>query len=123
MHRDPILFPRPHECVDPLVASESKYDRLTDSRFDVKRWLPSEDGKNSHAIPDEARAVFTPFGSGSRSCLGVHIAWTELRLAVAEFFRRCPGSHLDLSTTPGSMEMENFFSIIPVSHRCHVVIN
>lgn len=62
--------------------------------------------------------VFTPFGSGSRTCLGMHLAYIELRHGIAEFFRRCQDLVLSGLTTPESMEMENFFLIGPKSKCC-----
>jgi hypothetical protein len=44
----------------------------------------------------------------------------ELRYAVAFFFRDCRGIRLALSTTPESMEFENFFLIAPKAHRCEI---
>ncbi|EME45021.1 hypothetical protein DOTSEDRAFT_33623 [Dothistroma septosporum NZE10] len=101
MHRDPALFPDPEE-------------------FQPSRWLPNSE--EHLRVSDAAKAVFSPFGSGSRGCLGLHIAYSELRLSAAEFFRRCRGSGLAPSTTEDSMDMENFFIIAPKSHRCDVVL-
>ena len=76
---------------------------------------------NMWGVSDEARAVYSPFGSGPRTCLGVHLAYMELRLAAVEFFRRCSGASLAPSTTAESMEMENFFLIAPMGHKCEVL--
>lgn len=53
-------------------------------------------------------------------CLGIHLAYMELRHGITEFVREC--RHLELSklSPPESMEMENFFLIAPVSHRLMV---
>lgn len=99
MHRLESLFP------DPLV-------------FKPERWMPG----SKDAVSDAAKAAFSPFGSGSKGCLGVHIAYSELRLGAAEFFRQCTGSRLAESTTVESMDMENFFLIAPKSHRCEIVV-
>ena len=82
------------------------------------------------------------------TCLGVHLAYTELRLATAEWFRRCGGSTLGVSATSRlvrlqrpplmmschpnladgyvpftfSMEQENYFLIAPAGHKCEVVL-
>ncbi|KAF7197679.1 Cytochrome P450 monooxygenase, partial [Pseudocercospora fuligena] len=100
IHRDPAIFP------DPL-------------EFKPSRFLPESEDK----LSDAAKAVYMPFGAGSRTCLGLHIAYGELRLATAEFFRRCPGSRLAESTTEDVMEFENFFLIAPRGHKCEVVID
>lgn len=67
--------------------------------------------------------MYSPFGIGSRGCLGVHLAYMELRYATAEFFRTL-GARATLapSTTEQSMDMENYFLIAPVSHKCEIVI-
>ncbi|KAK8090668.1 cytochrome P450 [Apiospora phragmitis] len=58
MHRNPAIFPNP-------------------LKFDPSRWeRPTQAMKDS----------FVPFGSGSRVCMGVHLARMELRLATARFF-------------------------------------
>lgn len=82
-------------------------------RFDPDRFYQTE------LTPDQ-KSAFTPFGGGTRVCLGIHLAFMELRHGIAEFVREC--RHLELSklTTPQSMEMENFFLIAPISHRLMV---
>ena len=46
----------------------------------------------------------------------------ELRLATAEFFRKCKGARLKTSVTDESMEMVNFFLIAPKAHKCEIEI-
>ncbi|RDW76836.1 cytochrome P450 [Aspergillus mulundensis] len=81
--------------------------------FDVSRWL--KDGNPA------AQTAFSPFGAGARVCLGIHLAYMELRLAAAEFFRECRGVKLAPGTTPESMKPENYFLIAPAGHRCDIV--
>jgi cytochrome P450 len=89
--------------------------------FDPSRWL--SEGTGMPASEDSlAKSAYHPFGAGSRVCLGVHLAKMELRLAAAEFFRRCKGATLASTTTAQSMEMENFFLITPKSHKCEIFI-
>ena len=52
----------------------------------------------------------------------MHLAYMELRLASAEFFRQCKGAKLAPETTDASMEMENFFLVTPRAHKCMVVL-
>ncbi|KAG9957975.1 cytochrome P450 monooxygenase, partial [Aureobasidium melanogenum] len=97
LHRDPQLFPNP-------------------DKFDHTRWLsPNE-------LSPPAKAVFAPFGAGSRICIGLHLARMELRLAAATFFRECKGARLAASTTDDSMKPVNHFLIAPKAHKCEIVL-
>lgn len=68
----------------------------------------------------KAKKIFHPFGAGSRVCLGMHLAYMELRLATAEFFRECKNIRLAESVTTDSMEMENYFLIAPKGHELKI---
>lgn len=61
-------------------------------------------------------------GAGSRACLGIHLAYMELRLCTAEFFRQCKGARLCPSATGKSMKMENFFLVAPQGHKCEITL-
>ncbi|KAF2118511.1 cytochrome P450 [Lophiotrema nucula] len=89
--------------------------------FNPYRWIGTKDTPAEAQSPD-AKLAFHPFGVGSRSCVGIHLARMELRYAVAFFFRECKGIKLGEKTTPESMEFENFFLIAPKAHRCEVTI-
>ncbi|KAL3462838.1 cytochrome P450 [Aspergillus heterothallicus] len=103
IHRDETIFPDPE-------------------RFDVARWLPGKDGEESaERMASQAQAAFSPFGAGARICLGIHLAYMELRLAAAEFFRECRGVRLAPSATWESMEPENYFLIAPRGHKCEIM--
>lgn len=54
--------------------------------------------------------AYSPFGAGSRTCLGIHLAMMELRIAIATFFRNFRGAKL---VAGQKMEVENFFLIKP----------
>ncbi|CAI6332173.1 unnamed protein product [Periconia digitata] len=101
IHRDPNIWTNP----------------LT---FNPYRWLPGEDGSPAEALSADAKIAFHPFGVGQRSCVGIHLARMEMRYAVAFMFRECKGLKLAPSTTPETMEFENFFLITPKGHRCDV---
>jgi len=97
LHRDPSIFPNP-------------------DTFDHTRWLPPNE------LSPLAKAVFSPFGAGSRVCIGVHLARMELRLAAAKFFRECRGVRLGAQTTDQSMKPVNFFLITPQAHKCEITM-
>jgi len=59
LHFNPTLFPSPHE-------------------FRPERWLDEPDLEN----------WLVPFSRGPRMCLGINLAWMELRLSFAQIFRR-----------------------------------
>lgn len=106
LHRDANVFP------DPF-------------KFDPGRWVPTKEtipGVSAATSTDVAKAMYSPFGFGSRTCLGIHMARMEMRLAVAEFFKTLPGIRLASSVTENSMAMENYFLIAPASHRCEVTL-
>ncbi|KAJ5717380.1 sterigmatocystin biosynthesis P450 monooxygenase [Penicillium malachiteum] len=96
-HRDPPLFPDPE-------------------KFEPQRWLPGP-----KQTSEAGRMAFSPFGSGSRTCLGIHLSWMELRLTAAESFRRCENVALAPSVTEESMKPKYFFLISPSAHKCEIV--
>ncbi|CCF38133.1 TRI11 [Colletotrichum higginsianum] len=99
LHRDPTIFDDPET-------------------FDHTRWLPGGPVARSAT----AKAAFTPFGAGSRGCIGRHLAYMELRFGAAMFFRTFRGAKLAASTTPESMEMANLAVVEPEAKACRVVL-
>ncbi|KAE9578600.1 putative sterigmatocystin biosynthesis P450 monooxygenase [Colletotrichum fructicola] len=97
LHRHPNVYP------DPL-------------RFDERRFLDQE------SLSKQQKQLFSPFGAGTRVCIGLHLARMELRLATAVFFRNCRGVRLADNMTDDMMEMQNFFLISPVGHHCDVTL-
>ncbi|GKT61678.1 cytochrome P450 [Colletotrichum tofieldiae] len=98
LHRDPDAWP------DPL-------------RFDETRFLdPSK-------LTQKQKLLFSPWGAGSRICLGVELAKMELRLGVAVLFRKCSGLRLAPGMTDRMMQMENYFLVSPVGHKCEVTLS
>lgn len=69
-----------------------------------------------------AKATFCAFGAGATSCLGINLAWMELRYGTAMLLRECRGLKLADSVTPESMELENYFVITPKGKSCEVVL-
>ncbi|RYP63404.1 hypothetical protein DL771_009302 [Monosporascus sp. 5C6A] len=91
LHRNAHVFPQPET-------------------FDPSRWE-----KPTMAMKD----CFMPFGGGSRVCLGLHLAYIELRLATARFFRTFPNA--TVSSIDGSdedMKPDLYFILSPRGHRC-----
>ncbi|KAH7156076.1 cytochrome P450 [Dactylonectria macrodidyma] len=98
LHRDSTTYPEP--------------EKFTPERF----ISPSGDFQPS-------QGAFAPFGAGSRTCLGIHLARIELRHGAALFFRECKGARLSPRTTPASMEMVNYFLVSPASEQCWITLN
>jgi cytochrome P450 len=84
--------------------------------FDTARWMPD----SKIPLSEEAKAAFTPFGGTSRYCLGIHLAWMEMRLAAAIFYRECDDIRVADEMTEKEMEFENYFLIKPQGHRCMI---
>ncbi|KAK2054489.1 cytochrome P450 [Colletotrichum caudatum] len=97
LHRDPKVWPSPLE-------------------FDEQRWL------DPATVTPQQKSSFCPFGAGTRICLGLDLARMELRMAAAALFRQCLGLKLSSSMTDSMMEMENYFTIVPIGHRVDVTL-
>lgn len=68
--------------IPDLSHDESIFPSST--TFDPSRWLSNP--VTSDGIPLERFMV--SFGRGTRSCLGMNLAWTELYLTLGMLFRR-----------------------------------
>ncbi|KAI8650627.1 hypothetical protein NCS57_01397100 [Fusarium keratoplasticum] len=77
--------------------------------FNPDRWL--------NATP-EMHGSFIPFGGGPRICVGIHLAYMELRLTTAAFFRKFRGATVHPSLTDDDMDLENYTLIAPKAHKC-----
>ncbi|KAI1321422.1 cytochrome P450 [Xylariaceae sp. FL0255] len=94
LHRNPEVFPEPQS-------------------FRPERW-------DKERTTQEMRDSWMPFGGGSRNCIGMHLAYIEMRLGLAYFFRAFPDSKV--STKEGmcdaDMEQALYFIASPRKHRC-----
>lgn len=84
--QNPIIF---NEWVIPPGTPVSMTHMLTHQNasifpepfvFRPERWLGPK--------ADSLRKYLTPFGKGTRSCLGIHLAQAELYITIATLFRR-----------------------------------
>ncbi|RWA11207.1 hypothetical protein EKO27_g3892 [Xylaria grammica] len=92
LHRNPEVFPNPDQ-------------------YDPSRWEnPTKEMKDS----------MMPFGGGSRICIGMHLAYIELRMGLAYFFRAFPHSRVSsLEGMSGNdMKQALYFIASPQNHRC-----
>jgi cytochrome P450 len=96
-HRDPSAFS------DPL-------------KFDGLRFMDMD------AMTAHQKASYMPWGGGSRTCIGKHLAYMELRVAAALFFRHCRGARISDCMKDEMMEMDNRFLISPKDHCCFVTL-
>ncbi|KAI7338186.1 cytochrome P450 monooxygenase-like protein [Hortaea werneckii] len=100
LHRDPASWGNPHEFLPERHLQASVEKR------------PAEELKNG-------RTTSCAFGAGAYTCLGQHMAWMELRLAAAYFFRMCKGAELG-PTANEDMQLENYFVITPKGKKCEI---
>ncbi|KAH8678543.1 cytochrome P450 [Xylariales sp. PMI_506] len=96
LHREPTVFHEPE-------------------RFIPERW--------EHPTR-EMKDAFMPFGGGSRTCIGLHLARLELRLATAIFFHRFPSAEVSCleGMTDEDMVPKMFFLLQPKGKRCLIQV-
>ncbi|OAQ70277.1 cytochrome P450 [Pochonia chlamydosporia 170] len=92
MHRDPDIFPNP-------------------DKFDPYRWA---------APTKQMKEAFMPFGRGPRICIGLHLAYIELRLATARFFQEFPTAYVSKREGMSDEDMAEtiYFLMSPKGKRC-----
>ncbi|TGJ78977.1 hypothetical protein E0Z10_g9784 [Xylaria hypoxylon] len=92
LHRNPEAFPNPDQ-------------------YDPSRWE-----NPTKAMKDSMLA----FGGGSRICIGMHLAYIELRMGLAYFFRTFPKSRVSSLEGMGDNDMKEalYFISSPQNHRC-----
>jgi len=91
-HRDPSVYPEPDQ-------------------FRPERWL--------NETP-EMRRFYIPFGAdGPRKCIGIHLAYMELRVILASLFYRFDMTLL--GNPDRDMEMDEFWLANPIGQKLNVV--
>lgn len=83
--------------------------------FDGLRFMNS-------SLTAQQKAAFMPFGAGSRICIGIHLAWMEIRIAAALFFRQCRGARLSECMDDDLMEMDSRFLVAPKGGCCYITL-
>ncbi|CAG8101389.1 unnamed protein product [Penicillium salamii] len=80
-------------------------------KFDPDRWI---------SPTKEMEEAYMGFGAGTRSCVGVNLAHRELRLGIANFFRKFPTAVVsaDEGMTDSDMRQRAWVFMSPVGHRC-----
>jgi cytochrome P450 len=81
--------------------------------FEPSRWLKENEDLLSPAV----KTAFCAFGAGAFTCLGINLAYMQMRYAALFFFRECRGARLVATATAESMEMENYFLVTPKGHK------
>lgn len=75
---------------------------------------------DSQQITNEMKALFMPFSTGPRACLGKSLAIMELKLITATLLRRFKVKAAS-TTTEDSMSMTDHFLVLPKSGRCDLI--
>jgi cytochrome P450 len=113
MHRNESIFDDAQRYgAYPLPRSSTNAAQ----RFNGYRFM------DKSKLTSAQKTALSPFGAGSRVCIGLHLAWMELRLGTALFFRECRGARLGPQMMDEMMEMENHFLIAPKAHTCIVMV-
>jgi cytochrome P450 len=94
-HRNPDVFPIPES-------------------FDPNRWIPKE------KVTDEMNELFMPFSKGSRACLGINIAYMELKVATAAILSKYQ-VEIAPDMQPDDMDQRDHFLIFPKGGKCNLV--
>lgn len=71
-------------------------------------------------ISNEMKTMFMPFSAGSRVCLGINLAWMELKVITATLVANY-SVQLAASTTDESMTMIDHFLAAPKAGKCDLI--
>jgi cytochrome P450 len=85
-------------------------------QFNPDRWLDADEDKLKFM-----NRSFWAFGSGQRGCIAEHLAWLEMKLAVAEIYRQY---RTEIASGFKDEEMhvdDQISSIVPIGRRCLLI--
>ncbi|KAB8542089.1 hypothetical protein FH972_025552 [Carpinus fangiana] len=88
--------------------------------FKIERWL-NESGTSIRTGIEHS--TYSPFGTGVRACIGIHLAWMEMRHAGAAFLLRCAQAQIAPEMHEDEMDMEDYFTMKPKGRRCMVSLS
>ncbi|KAF2719188.1 cytochrome P450 [Polychaeton citri CBS 116435] len=89
--------------------------------FNPSRFL--DDVSGSTADPKAARATNSAFGAGAYTCLGIHLAYMELRYGVAMFMIQCRNTTLaEGQPALDEKQLVNYFVITPKAKKLMVQV-
>ena len=80
-------------------------------RFLPERWLDAEQ------VSNEMKTMFMPFSTGPRVCLGINLAWMELKVITTTLLGNY-SVQLAPTTSDESMTMVDHFLAAPKAGRC-----
>ncbi|KAF2439814.1 cytochrome P450 [Karstenula rhodostoma CBS 690.94] len=102
-------------CVSQSIPDVSHDEALfpKSREFIPERWL--DDPKTSDGIPLDRFMV--SFGRGTRSCLGITLAWTELYLTLGMMFRRFKFELFEADVTDVEMAHDYFIPVTSLKSK------
>lgn len=77
---------------------------------------------NKKDASSDIKALFLPFSTGPRACLGKNLAIMELKIITATLLRRFTVDAAS-TTTEDSMTMKDHFLVQPKGGRCDLVFS
>ncbi|OAG02462.1 cytochrome P450 [Paraphaeosphaeria sporulosa] len=102
-------------CISQSIPDVSHDEALfpQSREFIPERWL--DDPKTSDGIPLDRFMV--SFGRGTRSCLGITLAWTELYLTLGMMFRRFKFELFEADVTDVEMAHDYFIPVTSLKSK------